>query len=588
MKNNTWSLDILYKSFDDPKFQADFNLLNDKLQACIDLQANLNNYNHTDGVKAILKVWQEFQLLASRLTCYSALSQSVNATDPQITSYLSQIMQKISNSSKTFAQFDKYIASIDELSDIINANEDLQEFAYLLTNIKENGKYQLSDDVEEMISKLNLSAGAAWEEMHSYLTSTLKVDYNGEEVTLSHIRNLAYDENKEIRKSAYEAEIKAYDKIKDAIAYSLNNIKSQVNTVVKTRGFDNALEYTLHQSHMKKETLDAMFEAMNEYMPYFHKYLKRKGKLLGHANGLPWYELFAPLGDASRKFDVEEAKTYLIDHFKGFSKDLAQMVEEAFDNEWIDFFPRNGKRGGAFCYGVPGEKESRIMTNFNGELGDVVTLAHELGHAYHNRQIEGYSILNSDYSMPVAETASTFNENIIMNAAIDEASDEDKLVLIENQLQDLAQIICDIYSRFLFEKEVFERRQNEFLFAPQLEEIMLNAQKQAYGDGLDHSCLHPYMWINKGHYYSSDLSYYNFPYAFGGLFARGLIVKYQEMGENFLPKYKELLKATPLMDVEEVAKLLDIDLTKKEFWVSALETAKQRIEQFLELSEKLD
>ncbi len=588
MKNNTWSLDILYSGFDDPKFQADFNLLNDKLQACIDLQANLENYDHTQGVKAILNVWQDFQLLAARLTCYSALSQSVNATDPEIASYLSQIMQKISNSSKTFAQFDKYIASIDNLADIIAENEDLQEFAYILTNIKENGKYQLSDDVEEMISKLNLSAGAAWEEMHSYLTSTLKVDYNGEEVTLSHIRNLAYDENKEVRKSAYEAEIKSYDKIKDAIAYSLNNIKSQVNTVVKARGFDNALDYTLHQSHMKKETLDAMFEAMNEYMPYFHQYLKRKGELLGHENGLPWYELFAPLGDASRKFDVEEAKTYLIDHFQGFSKDLAEMVEEAFDNEWIDFFPRNGKRGGAFCYGVPGEKESRIMTNFNGELGDVVTLAHELGHAYHNRQIEGYSILNSDYSMPVAETASTFNENIIMNAAIDEASDEDKLVLIENQLQDLAQIICDIYSRFLFEKEVFERRQNEFLFAPQLEEIMMNAQKQAYGDGLDHSCLHPYMWINKGHYYSSDLSFYNFPYAFGGLFARGLVVKYQEMGEDFLPKYKELLKATPLMDVEDVAKLLDIDLTKKEFWVSALETAKERIEQFLELSKKVD
>lgn len=205
----------------------------------------------------------------------------------------------------------------------------------------------------------------------------------------------------------------------------------------------------------------------------------------------------------------------------------------------------------------------------------MVTLAHELGHAYHGMMIEDHRILNTDYSMPVAETASTFNENIIMNAVIEEASDEEKLVLLENQLQDLTQIMCDIYSRFLFESEVFERRKNEFLFSKDLEEIMLNAQKTAYGDGLDPNYLHPYMWVNKGHYYSSQLSFYNFPYAFGGLFARGLIVKYKEMKENFVPKYREMLKATTVSDVEDVAKILDIDLTSKDFWISSLETAKK-------------
>ena len=421
--------------------------------------------------------------------------------------------------------------------------------------------------------------------MHSYLTSSVEVEYNDEIITLSQVRNLAYEASQETRKKAYEAELAAYDKIKDAISFSLNNIKSQVNTITKARGFNSPLEYTLHQSHMKKETLDAMLSAMKDYMPYFHQYLKRKGELLGHKNGLPWYDLFAPIGEATtKKFSIEEAKEYLVEHFKGFANDLAEMVARAFDKNWIDFYPRNGKRGGAFCAGVFGYQQSRILTNFNGELGDVVTLAHELGHAYHNKMIENNSVLNADYSMPVAETASTFNENIIMNDVIDNACDQEKISLIENQLQDLTQVICDIYSRFLFESEVFERRQNEFLFSNQLEEIMIKAQKEAYGDGLDHNYLHPFMWVNKGHYYSSDLSFYNFPYAFGGLFARGLIVKYKELKDEFLPKYQQLLKATPIMDVEDVAKLIDIDLTSKDFWVSALETAKDRIQEFLELT----
>ncbi len=585
MTNHTWSLEVLYNGYQDERFIQDFNNLNDQVEACKLLQTKLTQLDETTAIKAIVKQTESLFQVYSNLSLYVFLRQSTDTSDSETGSYLGQIQERYANSSKTLAQFERYISQVETLETIIDQNEDLHEYRYYLMNIKNNGKYLLSDDVEEMISKLNLSAGAAWELMHSYLTSSVKVDYRDETITLSQVRNLAYEANKDVRKDAYEAELKAYDKIKDAIAFSLNNIKSQVNTVTKTRGFDSPLNYTLHQSHMKKATLDAMLSAMKDYMPYFHQYLKRKAQLLGHENGLPWYDLFAPIGESStQKFSIEETKTYLVNHFKGFSQDLAEMITQAFDEHWIDFYPRNGKRGGAYCAGVHGYQQSRILTNFNGELGDVVTLAHELGHAYHNRMIENNSILNCDYSMPVAETASTFNENIIMNDVINEATKETKIGLIENQLQDLTQIICDIYSRFLFESEVFERRQNEFLFPQQLEDIMLRAQKEAYGDGLDHNYLHPYMWVNKGHYYSSDLSFYNFPYAFGGLFARGLIVKYQELGDAFLPKYQQLLKATPIMDVEDVAKLIDIDLTSKDFWVSALETAKARIEEFLELT----
>lgn len=342
------------------------------------------------------------------------------------------------------------------------------------------------------------------------------------------------------------------------------------------------------QSHMSRETLEAMLAAMRRYLPKFHEYLRAKARRMGYENGLPWYELFAPMGEDDRQFTTEEAKEYLLSHFGPFAPDLADMVEEAFDNAWIDFYPRKGKSGGAFCAGVPAMKRSWILTNFDGALGDVVTLAHELGHAFHNRNMEGNRPLNTEYSMPVAETASTFNEMVIMNAAIAEAKGEARMALLENQLQDTTQIICDIYSRYLFETAVFEERENSFLFPPRLQELMLKAQKEAYGDGLDENFLHPYMWVCKGHYYSSGLSFYNFPYAFGGLFARGLYARYREEGEAFLPKYRALLKATATSDVEEVAGIAGIDLTRPEFWDESLRTIAEDIDAFIAMAEKKD
>ena len=365
----------------------------------------------------------------------------------------------------------------------------------------------------------------------------------------------------------------------------MNSIKLETISDCKLRGYESPLERTLKHSDMSRATLDAMFGAIDEYLPVFWKYLKAKARALGHENGLPWYDLFAPMGKASSKFTVEEAKEYLVSQFATFDQEMADMVTQAFDDAWIDFYPRDGKSGGAFCAGVEFLGESRILTNFDGLFGSVVTLAHELGHAFHDWCLKEQRPLNRDYSMPVAETASTFNECIVMNTAIANAADEEeKLALIESQLQDVTQIICDIYSRYRFEAAVFARREEEFLNADALCDIMLDAQKQCYGDGLDHSILHPYMWVCKGHYYGP--TFYNFPYAFGGLFARGLYAQYRAEGAAFVPKYKKLLRATPVATAEDVARVADIDLTDKEFWRAALQTVAEKIDLFCQLVEK--
>lgn len=582
--NERWSLDSLYKGYEDAAYEQDFQKLNrctDKINAFPDWK-NENDKHAT--LTSIIEVLEEMVTLSSKLGSFISLSQSTNTQDGETTAQMNRFQHKLSESSKAIAMINRFIAGIDDLEAIIDQDEALQPYRYMLTQTKADAKYLLSDEVEEVITKMDLSGGTAWGDMQSYLTSIVTADFEGKEVTLSEIRNMAYSEDKEVRKKAYEAELKAYEKIEDAISFSLNEIKSQVNTISSLRGYESPLDMTLHQSRMQRQTLDAMFAAMDEYMPVFHAYLKRKGELLGYQNGLPWFELFAPLGSTHQSFTIENAKTYLIDHFKGFAPDLADMIKTAFDEEWIDFYPRKGKVGGAFCSNLPFLKASRVLTNFDGAIGDVVTLAHELGHAYHGLQIEDHLPLNWDYSMPVAETASTFNENIIMNAAIDAAEGEEKIALIENQLQDLTQIMCDIYSRYLFETAVFEASKDRFLFAKDLKELMLDCQRKAYGEGLDPQYLHPYMWVCKSHYYASDLSFYNFPYAFGGLFARGLIVKYQQEGESFVPKYRSLLHATTVSSVEDVAKMADIDVTDKAFWVSALKTAEARIQEFLELT----
>lgn len=587
-----WSLKALYTGYEDENYKRDIEKLEDTVNVLKQMAQDKwcvvgdTIEGKEEVLKEALSFLEQYHVLYDKTGNFASLQQSADTMDVETVKQLDKIKKIESEMSKPIAVFHKYVKGIDNLEELIEKNPELKVYEFFLKDTKEQAKYTLSEEAEDIIGKFHLSGGSGWEDMRDYLTSTMEIDYKGEKVTLSDIRNMAYSSDKEVRKAAYEAELNSYAKVKDAVSYSLNNIKLQVMTECELRGYASPLEMTLEASHMKRETLDAMLQEMKKFLPKFRQYLRRKGELLGYQNGLPFYELFAPLGESHRRFTVEEAKEYLVGIFKGFSEDLADMIERAFTEEWIDFFPRKGKVGGAFCANLPFIGQSRILTNFDGSLGDVVTLAHELGHAYHGLQIESHRPLNWNYSMPVAETASTFNETVVMDTLIKEAKGKEKLVLIENQLQDITQIMLDIYSRYLFESAVFENRKEGFLFSDQLEQMMLDAQKEAYGDGLDQNYLHPYMWICKPHYYSAELSFYNFPYAFGGLFARGLYAKYQEEGKGFIDKYKKMLYGTTVNRVEDVAKIAGIDLTKADFWRESLQSFSDLVDEFLRLSEE--
>ena len=581
--NEVWNLDPIYKGFDDPAFEQDLA----KLDA---LSGEFTAFTRDLGGDALqtlrrgIDFEERITKVVERLAGYASLRQSANTKDPQATSQMGRIMALYSGLASPEAAFKDWASKLPNLMELVSQDEVLSGYRFLFENMADSARYLLPGMGEEIMARMELSGGNAWSDLQQYLTSTVEVDYRGQTTNLSAVRNLAYDPDPQVRQDAYKAELAAYDKIKDSVAFALNSIKLETITDCRLRGYESPLERTLKRSFLSRQTLDAMLGAMEEYLPKFWQYLKVKGKALGHKNGLPWYDLFAPMGNASTKFTTQQARDFLVELFAGFDAELSQMVATAFDNAWIDFYPRDGKAGGAFCAGVEYLGESRILTNFDGMFTDVVTLAHELGHAFHNQCIRDHRPLNRDYSMPVAETASTFNECVVMAAAIKEAKDDDeRLALIESQLQDAAQIICDIYSRYRFEAMVFANRESQFMDAGTLCGFMTKAQEQSYGDGLDHDQMHPYMWVCKSHYYGP--TFYNFPYAFGGLFARGLYAQYETEGAPFVEKYKRLLHTTTVATAEDTAKVAGIDLTDKRFWRGALQTIADQIDLFCQIVE---
>ncbi len=585
-----WDLSVLYTGEKTEKFLNDEKEIKTCVKELSLLAGKIGKIADNELIDGYLKINERLTLAENRIFAYLNLRLATNSNDLVAKSEFGKMLDIASGVAEPEAEIEAYIGKTENLDELIKENEFFKKYEYLLQNLKLNAKYLLKGGEEKILAKTNAYAGQAWSDLQTTLTSSLKVPFKGQTLTLSDIRNLAYDNDKEVRKAAYEAEIKAYDDIKESVAFSLNSIKLQAITEAKLRGYDSVEDKTLKNSHVQKATLDALLKAIENSLPVFRKYFKKKAQILGDENGLKWYDLFAPVscGAEEQTFTPESAKEYLLKVFTPVDKELADMIAEAFDNRWIDFYPRAGKTGGAFCMELLEERQSRVLTNFGGKFTDVMTLAHELGHAFHNLNLYDNPPLATSYSMPVAETASNFNEVVTMDYALKNAkSKAEKLTLLEGKISDTAQIICDIYSRYLFEKSVIDNREETFYNADGFAELMTKAQKASYGDGLDENYLHPYMWVCKSHYYEASLSFYNWPYAFGGLFAQGLFAEYSKRGQSFIADYKKMLKETPVRDAEDVAKIAGVDLTDEKFWDEGLKYFENLIEEFCSLSDEL-
>ena len=399
-----WSLDELYSSFDSNEFKNDCKEI-DALILELREYAQKELISHDNGLQKMeeyLKKNIEITNVLSKVLSFSNLTMSVDARNEEAKEQYGKMIMKLSDLTLPRVMFERFLKEEENLDAYIRESDLLKEHEFYLKEMKKNAQYMLSDEEEILISKMSNTGSKAWTDLQNQITSTLMVDMeDGERLPLSAVRNLAYDGDQEVRRDAFEKELRAYEKVEDSSAAAINGIKGEVITVSKLRGFKNPLEETLVDSRMNQETLDAMFIAIKESLPVFRTYLLRKAELLGHKSGLPFYDLFAPMGESKLHFTYEEAMDFIVKNFNTFSDKLGSFAQNAYEKNWMDVEPREGKRGGAFCSSLHSIGESRVMANFDGSFSNMTTLAHELGHGYHGFMLKDESILNSSYPMPI-------------------------------------------------------------------------------------------------------------------------------------------------------------------------------------------
>lgn len=583
----TWDLSKLYAGFDAPEFLNDVEALKTGADAAL-AQARAMEVT-VPALEEAVRVSSELTTLTIKLMNYIQLTLAADANcEPAMAAY-TRLMPVMNRLEEGTSALSAKLGACDDLDALIAQSELLRAHAFMLREMKKNAAHVIDPVLEPTVLKMQLTGGSAWEQLRDQLDSNHMVEYTfdgkTEQLPLSAVRGKAYSPDADVRKAAYEAEIAAYPKMEIPMAACLNGIKGEALTLCELKHFDSVLDMALDSANMDRATLDALLQAMRESLPMFRRYFKLKAKLLGYEGGLKFYDLFAPVGRMQGDYTPEDARALLVKEFGAFSPRMAGMIGRAFDERWIDMYPREGKTGGAFCSGVHPLGMSYVLTNFEGSYSSVSTLAHELGHAYHNECMRDVPVLMADYPMPLAETASIFNETLLAQRMLEKADKPMRIAMLEQQLGDAAQVIVDILSRFLFESEVVERRKDTALSPRELCQIMLDAQKQTYGDGLDPECMHPYMWACKSHYYSTGVHFYNFPYAFGQLFAVGVYALYEKEGAAFLPTYEKLLRSAGSGSVREVAAGVGIDVADVNFWRSSLKVFEDKLNELEALAE---
>jgi pepF/M3 family oligoendopeptidase len=601
-KPTRWDMTNIFPALDSPEFQKSFAELPLKIADLSDylnknllvLSADSPAKVLNQNISAYLDKVNDTVTLNGRISSYlySFIStDSYNKLAQKLVSELEQISIPLQNQNVLFKNWLSQFA--DRLDEIVALGGTAKAHAFNLREAIHQSKYMMSPEKEALAAELNLSGAAAWEKLHGIVTSQLSADFEldgkTQKLPAPALINLRSHPVEDVRRRGYEAELKAWKTVEEPLSAAMNSIKGTVNTLNKHRNRQDALHSALDAARIDRQALDAMLSAMRDSFPMFRDYFRAKASLFGQEK-LPWWNVFAPVGKTDTVFTFAEAKQFIYDNFAKFDQGLADFAAYAFDHSWIDAEQREGKMGGAFCMDITGSGESRIMCNFDGSMDQVSTIAHELGHAFHNdcaykaRRTE----LQKDTPMTLAETASIMCETIVSNAALKlAASPQEELAILDGMLVGDSQVIVDIYSRFLFEKEVFERREKSILSADELCEIMLSAQKATYGDGLDENYLQKYMWTWKPHYYSEALSFYNFPYAFGLLFATGLYAIYQERGAAFVPEYKDLLSCTGMDQAVMLAKRFNIDIQQKAFWEGSLKVVAERAKRYKTLAASL-
>ena len=557
MTETTWDLSPLFPSLESPEFQRAWDGLRERigrLKGLLEADAPL-----AEALSTLDGLYEE----ALPLHAYLYARFSANTADEAALAKLSELEVLFLEFRRLRPRLTRYLALQDP--------EEAGPYRLLVEEAKKEALHMMPEGEETLAAELSLSGRRAWDKLHENLTSQITAVVDGEEMPITKVRNLYFRPEEAVRKKAYEAELFAWERHEVPLAYALNGVKGEAAVLNRRRGYRDDLEPTLLNNRITRKALSAMQEAVQESLPLFRRYYLLKAKALGKER-LDFYDLFAPLGEG-RRWTLEEARGFIVEKLAAFSQNAAQVAEAAFRERWMDLLPRKGKVGGAYCMPRGGGK-SLILANYEESFESVSTLAHELGHAYHNFALARVPASLREVPMTLAETASIMNETLVVEAALKEVSPEEGLLILDAYLQGAAQVVVDIHSRFLFESWVFARRRARELSPREFKELMVEAQKRAYGEAL--ASFHPYMWAVKGHYYGSD--FYNYPYTFGLLFGLAL---YSEAKEDpaFMERYEGLLAESGMHTAKALAARFGFDLETPEFWRKGLKVLADKVEE---------
>lgn len=579
--NKRWDLSPVYPSVDSKEFKDDLKKLSDLLARFRTSLADKNT-----ALETLINMRNEVSDLFETLNSYAYCNVSVNTTDKAAVNALNKVEELSVDMAVCDTMFNSFVAMHkDQVDAFCKKNP---EYGFVLGEIEKEASHQMSTEMESLAADLMRSGSDSFERLQETISSSACADFEGERKTVIELRALATSPDRETRRKAYEAELKVWKEHEIAFCYALNSIKGTSLSLEKRRNWESPIERSISTARISRKTLDALISTLEKNLPMFRSYLRTKAKLLG-IKKCAFFDLYAPVGKVEMSYTFDQARDFVIRQYGAFNPAMGSFAKNAFDNRWIDVFPRSGKTGGAYDIYLPKIRESRVFANFDGTYDGVSTFAHELGHAWHDHIVSTKPALLRTYPMTLAETASIFSEFIAFCGAVSEADDVHKVGIIEQFVQGACAVCVDILCRFYFERKVFEKRRDGDLMPDEMCQIMIDCQKKTYGDGLDEAFLHPYMWAVKGHYYSTDFSFYNYPYAFGQLFGLGLYNRStkEKSDRPFYEKYNELLSLTGQLPAEEVAKTAGIDITDSSFWQEGMDIIASYAKQLEELSKKL-
>lgn len=588
-----WDMSTVYPGLESPEFvaaSAEVGTMLERLEStlgaaeAVEDQRSAGIADHFDGLIAATEAAGSL-IFRNQAFVYGHLS--VDTRNETAQARMSEIQIQMARMTKGMTRLTAWLGTVDPEA-LYAGSAKASGYRYQIERAQIEARHLMSALEEDLAAELGISGGSAWGKLQEDVSSQLLVPFarDGDEVEqlpMSEIRNLAMDADRDVRRRAYEAELAIWKHWETPVAAALNGVTGTHATLVTRRGWDTVLDEALHQNGIDRQTLDAMFAAAHDAFPDFRRYFRAKARALG-LEQLAWWDLFAPLSAEDRVWTWDEGVDFVHEQFGSYSPRMRALAERAIADRWVDAEPRSGKVGGGFCMPILGDDASRILVNYTPAYDGVSTLAHELGHAYHNHcQRDVPALRRESTPMTLAETASTFCETILREAAIAGGTEDEQLSILEGSLQSASQVVVDITSRFRFEESVFARRSDRELSASEFSELMLTSQRETFGDGIAAETLHPYMWAVKSHYYSPGYAFYNYPYMFGLLFGLGLYAQYQTDPDGFRAKYDDLLASTGDADAATLARQFGIDIQTTEFWRASLDVVRQDIDRFEEL-----